>query len=288
MKNKIILITGSTGGIGFQTALGFAKLGGTIILTGRNKTSSEASVMEIKQQSGNQNVDFLLGDLSTQAGIRSLAAQFKQKYNHLDVLINNVGHTQPTRSMTPDGVESVFAVNVVSPVLLTTLLMESLKAAISARVITLTGGDTPNVLDINNLQSEKSYDGLITYSNSKVAMMAVMREYAERTKGSTVTMNVCYPGQASTNMTRSVTPEMFSGAMRLIYPLFKLITRPDGGKSAAKAARSSIYLASSPDLEGVSGKYFDKNCKEKDWPLPAQDVSIRAKVWAEVQKVIRP
>lgn len=287
MKNKIVLITGSTGGIGLQTALALAKQGATVVLTGRNKTSGEAAVAEIKQQSGNANIELLLGDLSSQAGVRALAAQFKQKYDYLDVLINNAGHAQPTKSTTADGVETVFAINVVAPFLLTRLLMDSLKAAKSARVITLTGGNVPNTLDTDNLQSEKSYDGLNSYSSAKVAMMALMREYAERAKNTGITMNVCYPGQASTNMSRGVTPEMMPGLMRLMFPLFKWMTRPDGGKSAAKAARSSVYLASSPEMEGITGKYFDTNCKENKWPSPAQDPSTRAKVWALVEKAIR-
>ena len=285
MKDKIVLITGSTSGIGFQTALALAKLGASVILTGRNKASGDAAVTQIKQASGNPNVVLLLADLSSQAGVRSLAAQFKQKYNHLDVLINNAGMATSKRELTADGVETDFAVNVVTPFLLTTLLMDSLKVAKSARVITLTGGNVPNTLDTTNLQSEKAFDGLNSYSQSKVAMMALMAEFAQREKS--VTINVCYPGQASTNMSRSVTPDMMPGVMRIFYPLFKLMTRPDGGKSAAKAARSSIYLASSPDVEGESGKYFDTNCKEKEMPPPAQDPSTRAKVWAEAERAIR-
>jgi len=141
---------------------------------------------------------------------------------------------------------------------------------------------------MDNLQSEKSFDGLNTYSQTKLAMMALMYEFAQREKG--VTINVCYPGQASTNMTRSVTPEMLPRAMRWMFPIFKLLVREDGGKSAAKAARSSVYLASSPEVEGVTGKYFDTNCKEAAWsvlpvtawPLsaPATPSATRCPRWA--------
>lgn len=285
MKNKIVLITGATGGIGKQTALSLAKMGARVIITGRSKQSGEAAVAEIKQISGNSQVDLLIGDLSAQADVRSLAEQFNAKYDRLDVLINNAGNVASARILTVDGIESNFAVNVVAPFLLTYLLMDSLKASPSARIITLMGGDVPSKLDVGNLQSERSFDGLNSYSQSKLAMMALMYEFSRRVQGANVTINVCYPGQASTNMTRSVTPEMLPAAMRFIFPIFKLMTRPDGGKSAEKASRSSVYLASSPEVEDVSGKYFDTKSKMAEWPLAVLDQSTRQKIW-EVAKQI--
>ena len=110
-----------------------------------------------------------------------------------------------------------------------------------------------------------------------------MYEFAQREKG--MTINVCYPGQASTNMTRSVTPEMFPGFVRFLFPIFKLAVRDDGGKSAAKASRSSVYLASSPEVEGVTGKYFDTNCKEAAWSPAVMDAAIRQKIWETIEKI---
>ncbi|MBM3123877.1 MAG: hypothetical protein FJZ87_02250 [Chloroflexi bacterium] len=137
---------------------------------------------------------------------------------------------------------------------------------------------------MDNLQSEKSFDGLNAYSQTKLAMMALMFEFAQREKD--VTINVCYPGQASTAMTQGVTPEMFPRAMRWIFPIFKFMTRDDGGKSAAKASRSSVYLASSPDVEGVTGKYFDTNCKEAEWSPVVRDAATREKLWKIVESLI--
>jgi NAD(P)-dependent dehydrogenase (short-subunit alcohol dehydrogenase family) len=176
-------------------------------------------------------------------------------------------------------------VNVVTPFLLTHLLMDSLKKSPSPRVVTLMGGDVPAKLDMDNLQSEKSFDGLNTYSQTKLAMMVMMYEFARREKD--VAINVCYPGQASTNMTRSVTPEMLPGFMRFLFPIFKLAVREDGGKSAAKASRSSVYLASSKDVEGVSGKYFDTNCKEAAWSPAVMDDDTRQKIWQVVEEGLR-
>lgn len=285
MQNKIVLITGATGGIGKQTALALAKMGAQVIVTGRNKTSGEEAVAEIRQASSNPNIHLFLADLSTQAGVRSLADEFKARYDHLDVLINNAGLAASARKLTEDGIESNFAVNVAAPFLLIHLLMDSLKASPSARVINLMGGDVPAKLDMDNLQSERSFDGLNSYSQSKLAMMVVTYEFAQRTQG--VTINVCYPGQASTNMTRSVTADMFPGIARFIFPIFKLMVREDGGRSAKKASRSSVYLASAAEVEGVSGKYFDTNCKVANFPVPVLNQSIRQRLWEVVKQAAR-
>jgi NAD(P)-dependent dehydrogenase (short-subunit alcohol dehydrogenase family) len=287
MKNKIVLITGATSGIGKQTALSLAKMGAQVIITGRSKSSGEETVAEIKQVSGNLKVDLLIGDLSVQANTHSLAGQFKAKFDRLDVLINNAGLASSKRELTVDGIESNFAVNVVAPFLLTHLLMDQLKSSSSARVITLTGGEAKGLIDLDNLQAEHSFDGLNSYSHSKLIMMAMMYEFAQRVEGMNVTINVCYPGQASTNMTRSVTPEMLPGFMRFIFPIFKLAVREDGGKSAEKASRSSVYLASSVEVEGINGKYFDTNKKIVDWPVAVMDLSTRQQIWKIVEQVSR-
>jgi NAD(P)-dependent dehydrogenase (short-subunit alcohol dehydrogenase family) len=284
MKDKVVLITGATSGIGKQTALALAKMGARVVVTGRSKQSGEEAVAEIKAASGNAKVDLLIGDLSAQKNVHTLAEQFKARHDRLDVLINNAGLAASERKLTEDGIESNFAVNVVTPYLLTRLLMDSLKKSPSPRVVTLMGGDVPAKLEMDNLQSEKSFDGLNTYSQTKLAMMVLMYEFAQREKD--MTINVCYPGQASTNMTRSVTPEMLPGFMRFAFPLFKLMVREDGGKSAAKASRSSIYLASSPTVEGVTGKYFDTNCKEAAWSPAVMEADVRSALWKLVEQTI--
>jgi len=285
MQDKIVLITGGTGGIGKQVALTLAKMGAQVIVTGRNKVSGEAAVAEIKQASGNPNVELLLADLTKQSALRALVAEFKARQTRLDVLINNAGLAAEGRQVTEDGLESNFAVNVIAPFLLTKLLLDVLQAGPSARIINVTGGDVPRTLDLDNLQGERSFVGLTAYSQSKLAMMAVMYEFAQRLRGSTVTCNICYPGQASTNMTRSVTRDMLPRGMRFMFPLFKLLVRPDGGKSAAKASQSSVYLASSPAVEGATGRYYDRNCKEAALPPPVLDAAIRARLWQLVEQL---
>ena len=288
MKDKIVLITGGTGGIGKQTALTLAKMGARVVVTGRSQTSGEVAVHELRQLSGSQQVELLIADHSARQGVRSLAGQFNQRYERLDVLINNAGLAAPQLEVTADGIESNFAVNVLAPFLLTHLLIDRLKASPAARVISLTGGEAKGQIELDNLQAERSFSGLTTYSHAKLVLMAVMYEFAQRTQGTNMTVNVCYPGQASTQMTRSVTPEMLPGFMRLIWPLFKRVLREDGGQSAAKASRSSVYLATSAEVAGLSGKYFDTNCKMVAWPKAVIDSETRQKLWTFTERLSEP
>jgi NAD(P)-dependent dehydrogenase (short-subunit alcohol dehydrogenase family) len=285
MQGKTILITGATGGIGMGTAEALAGMAARVFVTGRSRDSAEAAVARLKARTGNDRIAFLLADLSTQAGVRSLARQFTAVSDSLHVLVNNAGRAAQARQLTEDGVESDFAVNVVAPFLLTHLLVEPLANARGARVVSLTGGSHPRRIDLDNLQAERSFAGLVTYSHAKVAMMAVMYEYAHRLVLPGITINVCYPGQARTSMTGSVTRDMLPGAARLLWPLFKLATRPDDGSSAAKASRSSVYLASSPEVEGVTGKYFDRDSARVDWPAAVRDAAAREHLWNLVHEL---
>jgi len=179
-------------------------------------------------------------------------------------------------------------VNVLAPLLLTRLLMDRLEASSSARVVCLAGGRPDRArIDLDNLQAERVFKGLETYADSKLAMMAVMYECATRVEGTNVSINVCYPGQASTRMTQSVTPRMVPGALRFAWPLAKLVfLRPDGGRSAAKASRSSVHLASSPDVEGVNATYFNPACEAVPWPAAVLDEGTRRRLWDAVEQLV--
>jgi NAD(P)-dependent dehydrogenase (short-subunit alcohol dehydrogenase family) len=285
MKNKTVLITGATNGIGKQTAISLATMGATVIVTGRNKQSGEQAVAEIKSISKNDKVDLILSDISTIAGLKNLVSEFKSKYNRLDILINNAGLASNEYKKTVDGFEANFAVNVIAPYLLTTLLLDTLKGSENARVITLTGGDLPSKIQLDNMQSEKSFNGLSTYSQTKMIMMCLMYEFSQRQLNSNITMNICYPGQASTSMTQNVTADMLPFLMRPIFPIFKLLVRPDNGKSAKKASRSSVYLASSKDVENKTGIYCDKNVQLKQMPKVVTDEYNRKYIWDKVTEL---
>jgi NAD(P)-dependent dehydrogenase (short-subunit alcohol dehydrogenase family) len=286
MINKIILITGATSGIGKQTAISLASMGATIVITGRNHEKGEEAIKEIKSISKNENIDLIIADLSTIDGIKRLVSAFKSRYSNLDILINNAGLAANEYKITPDGFESNFAVNVVAPFVLTTLLLDTLHSSANPRVITLTGGDLPSKIDLENIQSELSFKGLSTYSQTKMVMMCLMYEFSRRLADSKITMNICYPGQASTNMTQNVTANMLPFLMRPFFPIFKFLVRPDKGESAKKASRSSVYLATSNDLENKTGIYCTKNLELKPMPKVVTDENNRRFIWDRVNDLI--
>jgi NAD(P)-dependent dehydrogenase (short-subunit alcohol dehydrogenase family) len=256
MSGKTILITGSTGGIGKETAIGLAKLGAHVVLTGRDMVRGQVAVADVKRRSGNPEVNLLQADLSTQRGVRQLAAAFGREYNQLHVLINNAGSIPPaTRVLTEDGVQVSFAVNVVAPRLLTHLLLPLLHVSAPARVINLTGGMPSTRLDVNNLQGDKQWKSAMSmYNQDKLAMMVMSYEFAQRLDGTGVTLNVVYPGAANTDMTRNITSAQLPKVLGLLFPVLRFVM---GNASAAKAARSSIYLASAREAGGMNGKYVN-------------------------------
>ncbi len=287
MSKKVVLITGATGGIGKQTAIALAEMDYSVVVTGRNEISAQTCVEEIKQLTENNDVDFLIGNVSTIKGVKKIASQFKNKYSNLDVLINNAGSASANYFVTEDGIEINFAVNVMAPYLLSKLLNNELMSCENPRLITLTGGDLPSKIDLQNLQYEKKFDGLNSYSQSKIAMMTLMCEYAQQMKSSKLTINVCYPGQASTSMTQSVTADMLPSGMRLLFPIFKWLVKPDGGKSAKKASRSSVYLATSDAVKNRTGIYINKRVKEVEFPKVAVDSTNRKFLWEYVNNLIK-
>lgn len=270
------VMMGATGGIGKETARGLARMGAHIVLVGRDQARGEAAVEELRRDTGAQ-IDILYADLANQADVRALAAQFMERYPTLHVLINNAGALYQRRWLTDDGIEASFAVNNLPPFLLTHLLLPVLRAGSPARVINLTGG-TPQIgVDFDNLQAENGIMNLGTYSRSKAAMMVTSYEFALRLAGTGVTLNVTQPGGANTPATQAVIAEMLPFPMNIMFPLIKrtvLNAKPE------RAARSSIYLASSPDVEGVNGVYFSSNSKPVKNIKQAADSAIRARLWA--------
>lgn len=282
MQGKTVLVTGATSGIGQATATGLAKLGAQVIITGRNRQRGEAAVKEIQQASGNSKVDLMIADMTSQAEIHQLADNVIACYPRLDVLVNNVGMVVPNRQLTVDGIELNFAVNHLAPFLLTQRLLPLVKSSAPARVVNVTGGMLGKV-DLANLQAEHgSYVGFTAYSHSKSILMAASYEWAQRLEGTGVTVNVAYPGSVlSTNMGSQ--PSTLPIWMR---PLFTLVRRVMD-KTAEEAAQSSIYLASSPDVEGVTGHYFNTNSKSVKWNAAVYDASIRQAIWDISERLIK-
>jgi NAD(P)-dependent dehydrogenase (short-subunit alcohol dehydrogenase family) len=269
MGEKVCLITGATSGIGKATAMGLANMGASVVMVGRERGRGEAALAEIKEKSTNASVDLMLADLSSQEEIRRLADEFKEAYPRLDVLINNAGLFRSKRITTADGLEMTFAVNHLAYFLLTTLLLDVLKASASSRIVNVSSGDHSNgTIDFDNLQREKGYKGPKAYSQSKLATVLFTYELARRLEGTGISANCLHPGVVRTNFGSGVSG-VFGFMVRAMRPLMK---------SPEKGAETSIYLASSPEVESLSGRYFVKNAEARSSDV-SYDERIARRLW---------
>jgi NAD(P)-dependent dehydrogenase (short-subunit alcohol dehydrogenase family) len=260
MQGKIVLVTGSTDGIGQQIALELAQAGATVLLHGRSAERGEKALANLTAATGNPHLDFFLADLSSQRQVRHLAAQVLAKYDRLHVLVNNAGVFMRQRELTEDGLEMTFAVNHLAPFLLTNLLLARLKASAPARIITMSSMLHQRALvDFNNLQGEQFFDGNKAYGLSKLGNVLFTFELAERLKGTGVTANCLHPGAVDTKMLRAA----FGGMQ---------------GASVVSGAATPVYLATAPEVAELSGYYFDNKRSAKPSSL-AQDVELRRKFW---------
>jgi NAD(P)-dependent dehydrogenase (short-subunit alcohol dehydrogenase family) len=265
MKNKTIMITGANSGIGKATALGLAKMGANVVMVCRNRDRGKAAQAEIMDASGNQSVDLLLADFSSQQSIRQLVETFKNSYQELHVLVNNAGVWQQNRNMTPDGFEMHFAVNHLGYFLLTNLLLNVLKASAPARIVSVASSlHGSGRIDFDDLQTEKHFNGNAAYSNSKLANVLLTYELARRLDGSAVTANCLHPGIIKSGLQRDLS--WFIRFVRLFYI------------SPKEGAATPIYLASSPEVEGVTGKYFVKRCEQRS-SAASYDETVARRLW---------
>ena len=270
MNGKICLVTGATNGIGKATAQALAQMGASVVIVGRNGAKTAQLVEEIRTTSGNQNVDSLLADLSSQEDVRRLADEFKSKYPHLHVLLNNAGGTFTTRQLTVDGIEMTFALNHLAYFLLTNLLLDTIKASAPARIINVSSdAHSGGKIDFDNLQGERTYSSFGPYGNSKLANILFTNELARRLEGTGVTVNALHPGLTRTGFGKN-NPGFFMKIMQVIIPLV--------ARSPEKGAETSIYLASSPEVQSVTGKYF-VDCKVTQPAPQATDGAIAKKLW---------
>ncbi|MBC7797409.1 MAG: SDR family oxidoreductase [Pyrinomonadaceae bacterium] len=278
MENKIVLITGATAGIGKETALGIAKTGANVVIVGRSKQKCESVVEEIKCATNNANVDFLTADLFSLTEIRKLADDFKAKYQRLDVLVNNAGAIFTKREITVDGFEKTLALNHLSYFLLTNLLLDTIKQTENSRIVSVssTAHTFANKIDFNNLNGEKSHSGLGAYGVSKLMNIMFTYEIARRLKGSNVAANCLHPGVVASN---------FGETMGSLYQIPIWIFKNVFAISAAKGAETSVYLATSPEVEGVTGRYFD-NKRETQSSKISYDESLQRQLWETSEKLV--
>jgi NAD(P)-dependent dehydrogenase (short-subunit alcohol dehydrogenase family) len=276
VKDKIVLITGASSGIGKATALALAKMGAHIIAICRNKEQGEDLCNEIRKTTGNTGTDFLIADLADLKTVSLAAQEFKKRFNRLDVLINNAGVLYMQRSETRDGHESHFGINYLSHFLLTRLLLEELKNSSSARIINVSSdGHEWGKLNFDNLELKRGFQPLMAYGNSKLAQIYFTYELANRLKSTHITVNALHPGVVATGVGRT---NFLTNAFFQVFGKPFLLT-PE------KGAATSIFLASEPKVEGISGKYFIK-CRSANSSSISYDTQIAQKLWAISEKMI--
>jgi len=278
MKDKICLVTGATSGIGKATAMGLARMGATVVIVGRARERGEAARDEIRNLSGNPKVEMLLADLSSQAAIRQLVLDYKAQYARLHVLVNNAGVAPIKRIVTVDGVETTFAVNYLAPFLLTNLFIDLLKESAPARVVNVAGDfHRKATIHFDDLMSEKEYNGVQASNQAKLALIIFTYELARRLAITNVSVNCLHPGAVATDAPLK-DPDL-STISRMMYKLVRLFFL-----SPEKGAETSIYLASSPDVEGISGKYFIKK-KEVTSSPESYNEEVARKMWDVNEKL---
>jgi NAD(P)-dependent dehydrogenase (short-subunit alcohol dehydrogenase family) len=277
LRGKTVLITGATSGIGLVTARELARQGARVVLVGRSREKCDAALAQIQGETGSREAEALLADLSVQQQVRDLARQFLERHDRLDVLVNNAGGMWLERRLTADGLEMTFAVNHLAYFLLTDLLQGALRAAAPARIVNVSSdAHRRSTLDFDNLQGERGYGGWRQYCRSKLMNLLFTYELARRLEGSGVTANALHPGWVSTG---------FGGGNgwrgRLLQTAAGLFAL-----SPEQGARTTVYLASSPDVAGVSGRYFVKERAVPSSPA-SYDEAAAQRLWLLSERLLQ-
>jgi NAD(P)-dependent dehydrogenase (short-subunit alcohol dehydrogenase family) len=276
MNGKTCLVTGATSGIGEGTALELARMGACVVLVGRSPERCQASVARIKQATGNSCIEFQLADLSCMAQVRQAAQQFIEKHNRLDVLVNNAGAAFLSRQLSCEGLEMTFALNHLNYFLLTRLLLDTLKASAPARIVNVASDShRGQKLDFNDLQLQNSFSVIKAYGRSKLANVLFTYELARRLDGSSVTVNALHPGTVATRIWQKGGP---------LNPLISVIMR-GFTLPVEKGSQTPVYLASSPEVEGVTGKFFT-NCKAVRSDPASYDEGSARRLWEISSKMV--
>ncbi|MBC7815101.1 MAG: SDR family oxidoreductase [Burkholderiales bacterium] len=277
MRGKVVMVTGATRGIGEETAKSLAAMGATVVIVGRSAERGAATVSAIQSEVSGAKVEFLCADLSSQESIRQLADEFKQRYQRLDVLVNNAGGIFMKRTETVDGIEHTWALNHLSYFLLTSLLLDTLIASAPSRIINLSSDahTLSRGIHFDDPGFKRRYGGWRVYAQSKLANILFTRELAKRLQGTGVTANAVHPGFVATGFLRN------NG---LLFGILMTLARPVA-RSVKKGAETIIYLASSPEAEGVTGKYVhDKQPTQTSGAAHDEDAGRR--LWELSEKQV--
>jgi NAD(P)-dependent dehydrogenase (short-subunit alcohol dehydrogenase family) len=280
MQGKTVLITGGTNGIGRAAAVALAKMGASVVIVGRNRERTAGVVREIQQAVGHERVEGLTGDLSLMAGVREVASAFLEKYDRLDVLLNNAGAIFQQRQVTSEGLEMTFALNHMSYFLLTHLLLGALKRSAAetgeARVISVSSGAHQVIrrFDIADAQSEKRYSSFVAYGRSKLMNVLFAYALARRAADAGIMSNALHPGAVGTGFGAGGT-----GVVNAMFSLMRpFMLTPE------KGAETSIYLAASPAAKGVTSAYFEKSRPVRSSPESYSEQHQRD-LWALSERI---
>lgn len=276
LTGKEIVVTGATDGIGKVTARELAKAGASLTIVGRNAAKGEAVVAELRRAAGHDRVAFVAGDLANQKGVRAAAAAIKSRLKKLDVLVNNAGAMFLKRELTEDGIERTFALNHLGYFLLTHELLDLLKASAPARIVNVaSAAHQGQKLDLGDLQGAKGYSGYKAYGQSKLANIYFTYELARLLQGTNVTANCLHPGFVASQFGNNT-----SGIFRLLIGWAKLVA----AISEDDGAKTSVFLAGSPDVQGVSGQYFDK-CAAVKSSAVSYDTDVARELWRRSERL---
>jgi NAD(P)-dependent dehydrogenase (short-subunit alcohol dehydrogenase family) len=270
IRDKTVVLTGATSGIGYEAALALARRGARVVMVGRDPARTERAAAEVAARSGASGVSHALCDFSSQAAIRALAETLLGRHDRIDVLVNNAGGVNKSRQLTPDGIEATFAVNHLGYFLLTNLLLDAIVRSAPARIVTVASvAHRRGTLDFGDLGFERGYAIMKAYNRSKLANVLFAAELARRLAGTGVTSNSLHPGSVDTNI--------WSGAPLWARPIIFFLLRPSF-ISAEEGGSHIVRLAASPDLEGVTGQYFEEAALSEPAP-PARDAALARRLW---------
>jgi NAD(P)-dependent dehydrogenase (short-subunit alcohol dehydrogenase family) len=272
MEGKTVFITGATSGLGKETARALARLGATVVFTTRDIQKGEQTKQELMQTTKNNNIEVLFCDLASFVSIRTCCSDFLRNHDSLHVLLNNAAVWDYHRRESKDGIENIFATNYLAPFLLTDLLLPTLKNSAPSRIINLTSGLHSGTIHFDDLEFKKNFSGMNAYAHSKLAIILFTRLLAKKLEGTGVTVNCVNPGMTKTNLGRD--------AGFLSRKIFRLL-----GKDPMRGAETSVYLASSPEVETITGEYFEKKAIKKINP-ETYDMDLAEKLWEISKKYV--
>jgi NAD(P)-dependent dehydrogenase (short-subunit alcohol dehydrogenase family) len=270
-----MLVTGASSGIGEATSSRLAGMGHHVVMVSRTDERGNRARQKILAAHPEASTDLLIADLTTTSAIRRLSEEFQSKYQRLDVLINNAAVMTSTRRVTPEGFETQFFVNHLAYFLLTGLLLETLLRSQPARVVSVSStAHSRGVLDFDDLQMQHHYRGYEAYANTKLMNIMFTYELARRLEGRGVTANCLHPGVIRTGLMRGVSPVLHT----LWQSLGKFFKQPDEG------AQTPVYLATSPEVADVTGKYF-RYCREMGTSRESNDRDLQRRLWEESERL---